>query len=1144
MAKIFISYARATGVKAQLIAETLRVSGHDVWIDDQLLSHGMFSDTIEKELNAADAAVVIWSSDAARSEWVRAEAERARQAKKLVQVCFEPCSLPMPFDQTHVVDLAGWAGDYDVPAWRSVLASIAAVTGAKSGGAYVKAPAAPAVTDRHRERRQVTTLYCDLVDVGKLASRLDPEDLMDLLDVYQAIRDDIIVHNGGTIAEAVNHAVLAHFGYPRADEEEAANAVRAGIAICEGVRQLTLPSGGAIEVRVGIATGLVVVADMVRGGGRGVVGETPTLATAMAVVATPNSVVVSETTRRITEGLFTWTSLGPTPLSGYPEPVRAFAALAATDVASRSQARSQNRLTPTFGRDCELAQMQQCWALACAGEGQVVLVQGEAGIGKSRLVDAFVAHAAETRHVQSTWFCAPNFSDSALYPIVDQLTRTAGITTGDTSDIRRAKLGIVLDRYGATSAASKAVLGSLCGISGDGDDPVAALTPERRKTVTLDSLLGMMDRFASEAPALFIIEDLHWADPTTLELFDRAVRLAADRSWLILGTARPEYVSGWHDQADVSHIELTGLSRADARRICVELGADAILSTATVAQIIARCDGNPLFVEEMTKSVLEGIAASPVTPGTDGQTRVAIPNTLHDSLAARLDRLGSAKQIASLGAAIGRRFSYELIAAVASQPPAELRQGLRELVRADIVERIGVPPSSRYVFKHALIRDAAYESLLKREREAMHGRIATALCTQFPETLAAEPALVAYHLTESGAIAEAVPLWAEAGQRSAAQGAHAEAAAHLQTALGLVRRLPIDAARVQLELQLLLGLAVSLAGSRGYSVPELGHVLAEARAICDALGNVAGLIIVLRAICAFRTVEGDYPAAEDAARRCSEIAVETGSIVHRIEADTALGFVLACRGDFAAARPLLDSAVRDYLENDGAALEFLQPQRPIIQSLAQLLLLLQAIGDAPAVERALGDMSEQLRTAAANFDIAVGRTYIATFSIVRRDYSRALTEATAALAICDESGYETFAALARANRGLASARLDDMVGGLALASRGIAALERLGIRSLHTYWLAELALLQCEAGDPATALATVDGAIAHALRHDDKYYLSPAYRHRATILRQLPGNHEAEAMAALDAAGAVAAAQGAAGFAAECRTLRAALVDQ
>ncbi len=601
MSRIFVSYARPTVDQARLIAQTLRGAGHEVWIDDELLAHRSFTDAIAEQLDAADAVVVVWSPEAAKSEWVRAEASRARTANKLVQVRVAHCELPMPYDQIHCVDLSGWSGNFERRQWRSVLDSIAAVTRRRTAAAPAPASRSPVEqppVDRRSERRQITALYCDLANAGALTSRLDPEDMMQVLDAYHAACDDIVAQFGGAIAKYSGHGVLAYFGYPRTDEEEAANAVRAGLAFRDAVAALDLPEGVSLRTRVGVATGLVVISQMV-GRDTGIVGETPTLAAQLESVAPPGGVVVSEGTHRLTEGLFDYRDLGEQSLRGYDTGARCFEALNATVVGSRSQARGHAEARPIFGRENELRQMRQAWELSRGGEGQVVLVQGEAGIGKSGLVDEFKRLALDPLDTQITFFCGPNYRGTVLHPVSDLFARASGFGHADSADTRRSKLDRVLAGYGPAAPAAGMVLADLLGIATGLNE---APPPERRKVVTFDTLLTLMGILAQDLPALFIFEDLHWADPTTLEFLDLVTREASSRPWMILGTARPEFVARWFDHADVVHIELGRLDRGDAERILAALGAENVLPAAIIGQIIARSDGVPLFVEEMTKA--------------------------------------------------------------------------------------------------------------------------------------------------------------------------------------------------------------------------------------------------------------------------------------------------------------------------------------------------------------------------------------------------------------------------------------------------------------------------------------------------------------------------------------------------------------
>jgi class 3 adenylate cyclase/tetratricopeptide (TPR) repeat protein len=1135
MPKVFVSYGRPTLSQARLVAETLRGNGHEVWIDDQLLGHEAFTDVIEKQLDAADAVVVLWSSGATASEWVRAEASRARRGGKLVQVRLERCSLPMPYDQIHCIDLSSWSGDYQAPAWRALLASLAAVTGEQRAALAPVAQrpfaAKLASADRRGERRQVTALYCGLADSASMASRLDPEDMMQVLDAYQAACEDVITHHGGSIAKYMGHGVLAYFGYPRGDEEAAANAVRAAVALREAARGLDLPAGVEARPRAGVATGLVVISELV-GREAGVVGETPTLAAHLEAAAAPGAVVVAESTRRITEGLFVFRDLGGLTLPGHAAPTRGFEALEATDLGSRSEARSHGRPAPLFGREDELVQMAEAWALAGEGEGQVVLVQGEAGIGKSGLVEAFRRRVAETPSAQITFHCAPNYGDTALHPVAEQIARAAGFEHADTTERRGEKLGLFLERFGDLGVQSRPIIAELLGLPPGGHAPSRLATPERRKSATLDALLALLDHLASDGPALFVFEDLHWADPTTLEFLDRMTRQAAERSWLVLGTARPDFEARWSEHADVIHIQLGRLDQGDAERICLSLGAEALLSPDDLRQIIARSDGVPLFVEEMTRAAIEAVESA---RGGD-TTRVKIPETLHDSLVARLDRLGPAKAVACLGATIGRRFSYELLAAVAPQPPAELRQALRELTKS-LVERSGTPPSSHYLFKHALVRDAAYEGLLKREREGLHGRIAAALRDQFPDTATAEPALLAFHLTESGAIAEAIPLWMEAARRAASRAAHLEAVSHLRVALDLVRRQAPDEARSRLELQILLALAPSLCATRGFSGPEMAAVLAEAGDLCDALGDEAGLCAFLASLSSVSIVSGDLEAASAAAHRIMEIGERTGLPEPRIEGPRMLGGVAWIQGDLADAKRYYEQAVDTYRAVNGETLTFSTPMDPLVLSLSTLALILGAAGDEAGAERVLRDLTVHARELGQPFALAFGFSYHAAYDLLAGNPRRALQHAEEVLSISEANGYGLYAAAARVFKASARPRGQDAGAAVKMARQGITEWTRDGTVHWLAFFEGELADLQAEAGDIGGALATIDTAIAHAREFKEAFFLSPLVRRRAEILARLPGAAAETVDATLREAVVVAESQGATAYAARARSL-------
>ena len=875
------------------------------------------------------------------------------------------------------------------------------------------------------ERRQVTALFCDLVDSVSLTVQLDPEHMMHIIEIYLAACDDIVAEHGGNVVQYMGDGVLAYFGYPRANEDDAANAIRAGLALRDAIGRVKLPWKVVLQARIGIATGLVVISDLIghrelRGGG--IVGETPNLAARLQSIGQPGSVIVADATRRVVGGQFTYRRLGHFSLKGFPAPVQAHEVVEELPIASRFLVRSPGKAVPLFGRQTELALLRNLWARTCRGQGAAALLRGEPGIGKSRMVNELRHRIANTSHGQLIFDCGPNTSDSALYPVTQQLARSAGFERGDSGETRRVRLNELLASHGATDPLGRTVIADLLGIPPDADTPVPSLTPLRRKEITFETLLTVMDQILTDHPSLIVVEDLHWSDSATLELLDRAVERAASRPWFILCTARPEFERNWPTSADVATIELGRLDRGNAEQICRHLGADALLPAVTVRRIVARCDGIPLFVEEMTKSVLEAVVAAPVENGIPA---VAIPVSVRDSLVSRLDRLGSARQIACLGAAIGRRFRYDLLAAVAARPEASLRQDLRKLTRSGLVERSGVPPASAYMFKHALIRDAAYDSLLLREREVLHGRIAAVLLDRFPEVREDEPELLAYHFTESGAIAEAIPLWAEAGQRAASRAAHVEAVAHQQTALDLLRLQPVDDARVGTKLKLLIGLTVSLAASRGYSDPEVAKVLAEARDICDALGNAAELFSVLRGICNFAIVACDLAAAEETARRCLAIADQTGLVEHRIEADCAMGYILYRKGDLVAARCYLERAEHLYDEHDGSQLAFPMPHDPLCTSLAALEQVLYAMGNDADAERVDAKLIAHARSLGRTYDLAWTLLFMALFELFRGNFTKVLQLMDEGTGICAANGYALIGVIATLYRTIAAAHLGE-----------------------------------------------------------------------------------------------------------------------
>src|ERR1700688_1029764 len=644
------------------------------------------------------------------------------------------------------------------------------------------------------ERRQLTVMFCDLVGSTALSAKLDPEDLRGIFGAYHHCCAGLVERNGGFVAKYMGDGVLAYFGYPQAHEHDAERAVRAGLALVEAVPTLATAAGSPLHVRVGIATGLVVVGDLIGAGAaqeQAVVGETPNLAARLQALAEPDTVVIAESTRKLLGNLFELQDLGARDLKGIAGPARAWAALRTSSVESRFEALHTTGLTPLVGREEESELLLRRWSKAKTAEGQVVLLSGEAGIGKSRLTAAVLERLATEPHTRLRYFCSPQHADSALYPIIGQMERAAGLSHDDKPEMKLNKLDSVLAQT-ATSVQDAALLAEMLSLPNDGRYPALYFTPEQRRQRTLEALMSQLAGLARQHPVLMIFEDAHWVDPTSLEVLSRVVGRIATLDVLLIITFRPEFNAPWVGQPHVTSLTLNRLGEREAAAIIARLVENKELPADVIAELVERTDGIPLFVEEMTKAVLEAGSevAARRTAATVPFLAHAVPASLHASLMARLDRLGPAQELAEIGVAIGREVSHRLLAGVARRPGAELQTALDRLIRAGLLFRQGVPPHATYFFKHALIRDVAYSTLLREPRRALHAKIAETLQSQRAEIAENQPELLARHWAEAGQIEKAAGLWGKAGQRSAQRSALVEAAEQLRRALDLIATLP------------------------------------------------------------------------------------------------------------------------------------------------------------------------------------------------------------------------------------------------------------------------------------------------------------------------------------------------------------------
>jgi class 3 adenylate cyclase len=780
-------------------------------------------------------------------------------------------------------------------------------------------PAGPKPQDA-AERRQLTVMFCDLVGSTALSARLDPEDMREIIGSYHRCCAKMIERNGGFVAKYMGDGVLTYFGYPQAHEHDAERAVQAGLAIVEAAPTLVTSAGSPLHVRVGIATGLVVVGDLIGSGDsqeRGVVGETPNLAARLQAIAEPDMVVIAEGTRRLLGNLFELRDLGAKDLKGIAGPARAWAALRPSSVESRFEALHTTGLTALVGREEEFEWLLRRWSKAKDGEGQVVLLSGEAGIGKSRLTAALLERLAGEPHTRLRYFCSPQHTDSALYPIIGQMERAAGLTRDDVPKAKLDRLDAVLVQT-ATSIEDAALLAEMLSLPNDGRYPALDLDPPRRRQKTLEALVSQMEALARQSPVLVIFEDAHWTDPTSLEAFGRTVERIAGLRVLLIVTFRPEFEPPWIGRPHVTALSINRMTRREIDTMIDRVAGNNLLSVSLRQDIIERTDGIPLFLEEMTKAVLEAGSESAAERAVAAISTpaLAVPASLHASLMARLDRLGSAKEIAQIGAAIGREFSHALLAAVVRKPEADLGAALDRLIAAGLLFRQGAPPHATYLFKHALVQDAAYGTLLRGRRQQLHSIIANVLETLFAETSKKQPGKLAHHFTEAGITERAIDYWIEAGRQARRRSAMAEAEALLRKGLTLVSTLPNSVSRQERELDLQIVLGQTLYATQGFGATSVGEAYARSRQLCDQLNRPRQLFAAVTGQWTHHQLRAELDRAQQLAAELRELSDVMDDVSTRSAACRVSGFTCLFLGDFAASRVYLERslALRDSVE--------------------------------------------------------------------------------------------------------------------------------------------------------------------------------------------------------------------------------------
>jgi predicted ATPase/class 3 adenylate cyclase len=775
-----------------------------------------------------------------------------------------------------------------------------------------EADASSTIEPGDAERRHLTVMFCDLVGSTALSSRFDPEDLSDIVRSYQESCARVISQYDGFIARYMGDGMLVYFGYPQAHEDDAERALHAGLEIITRVAQLEPGTDLSLQTRIGIATGLVVVGETIgeeTSREQVVMGETPNLAARLQGIADPDQVVVSFSSRQLCVNLFEFDEMDKQILKGFDEPVPAFVVVGERALENRFDARKPQDLYAMVGRDQELALLLQRWQSALASEGQVVVLSGEAGIGKSRIARALADAVAKEELFRINYQCSPYHTDSALYPAIRQLTSTAGIAIGDDDQVKLDKLEALLDLAEDTSDESKALIATLLGLDGTGFS-VLELSPQQLRVRTLEALSQQLVNLSHQKPALFVVEDAHWIDATTLELIEMCFVPVASAKILIVITARPEFDHRFGGNPVVTSLTLNRLGRKQINGIIERATRGKPLPSELMDDLVAKTDGVPLFIEELTKTLLESGALTETADAwiiENSRSQLTIPTSLHDSLMARLDRHSDIKDVAQTAACIGREFEFSLLASISPLSEVDLSASLDQLVAAELVFRRGTPPNASYSFKHALVRDAAYESLLKSVRQEMHGKIILAL-----GEIDAAPELMAHHAEVAGETENAIEWWQKAGDIAFARPAYDECLGHLGSAIRLVQQMDENEywRRKELALQVQLG-QVSIA-KNGYSAKLTAETFKRALALSEAVDDSDLRFPVLYGVWVTHLIRAECSQANTISFQILELADAQDGSTPRVVANRMAGTTQALLGNFDEARRKLEIGEQAY----------------------------------------------------------------------------------------------------------------------------------------------------------------------------------------------------------------------------------------
>ena len=965
------------------------------------------------------------------------------------------------------------------------------------------------------ERRPLTVAFCDLAGSTRLSAELDPEDLREVIAAYQRCVADTVAHHGGFIAKYMGDGVLIYFGYPHAHEDDAKRAVAAALALVEAVGKLR-PAVVVepLRIHVGIATGDVIVGDLLGTGAaqeQVVFGATPNLAARLQALAEPDAVVISSDTKRLSAGLFDYHDLGSVEIKGFPGPIRAWQVMRATAIESRFEALHPDARTPIVGRGEQVHLFLRYWAQAKTGQGLIVLLSGEPGIGKSRIAAEMVEHLSGEEFSHLRFFCSPEHVDSALHPLLARIERAAGLKRDEAPDRQLEKLEALLP-LSRGKFEDAALLADLLFVPANGRGSAVKLSPGQKKEKALAALVAQFEALASQQPVLMLCEDIQWIDPTSLELLDRLANRIVRLPVMILLTFRPEFKPPWLGRPHVLLHNLGRLDRQDAKQIIDYLARGKTLPQKVTEQILERTDGVPLFVEELTKMVLESgllreengafVLHGPLPP-------FAVPPTLQASLVARLDRLSPVKEVAQIASAIGREFTFEMLASVFSRPEHELQAALDQLTASGLIFEFGARPHSTYVFKHALVQDAAYGTLLRSRRQQLHSRIGAALEGHFPEVAASQPEIVARHYAEAGMAAKAIGYCLKAGHLAGARSANVEARRHLAKGLELLQQLPPEQERDRQELRFQTLLGPALIATKGPSAPEPIAAYRRAIELIQMTGDTACQDSVFFGLYSIYYHQAKLAEALELGRELTRLAEQRNETISRLVALGMLAGLHNLFGEFSAARDYVIQALSVYAPVGERRSEWRYTADLRISAQCLLATALWHLGlpdQSIALERDVLAGAERM-----NHDVTMGLvlSLTALSAFRRRDFNELQQSAARMQAYAREHSMIQLAAWGTCLEGSASATADPAKA-TAQIERGIGLCEKINIRVFQPVWMAGLAEAQLAAGRAKEALHTVDAALAIAERTHERWMNAELWRLKGCIVLGLRGGNVAK----------------------------------